>query len=320
MGKLSVGSAAINTLVSQKIAATSGQFLELDVGQLTGATGTLTELVSKKLWSDLGVFNKVTADMVSADAIDGKTIHGVEIIGGTITGGWVTTVPASNGVTASLGMVGEPGMQQYPGIGFNQGPAVFRPAGMVSRYGDDIVLQSREQTAGENYAALTLGPDYDGLGAAEIYATDRIDLTGPKTTILATTYIRLKTSGAVDFANIAGTRGDLTNVGTINGNPAPSADIPWARVPLQNSFTHYTEAAKWDGLRFTRRNRTLHINGAFTRTTSWATGQVIGTLTTDFRPTWRIKGQGCEIDPTGVIILTAAGSGPTTIEATVPLG
>lgn len=77
VGKLTAGSAAINTLVSQKIAAAAGQFLELDVGQLrvTG-TASIDQAVVDQLWTDVVRSRLITAQMISGDAINGMVITG----------------------------------------------------------------------------------------------------------------------------------------------------------------------------------------------------------------------------------------------------
>lgn len=55
VGKLTAGTANLGTAVAQKIAAASGQFIELDVSQLRALEGVLDEAVIQKLWSDVVV-------------------------------------------------------------------------------------------------------------------------------------------------------------------------------------------------------------------------------------------------------------------------
>lgn len=71
VGKLTAGAAVIDTLVSQKIAAAAGQFIELDVKQLrvTG-TGTMNQAVIDKLWADVVNAYKITAQMVAIGSFD----------------------------------------------------------------------------------------------------------------------------------------------------------------------------------------------------------------------------------------------------------
>lgn len=71
VGKLTAGAAVIDTLVSQKIAAAAGQFLELDVGQLrvTGSS-TMAEAVIAKLWTDVVMSRKITTQMLAVGSFD----------------------------------------------------------------------------------------------------------------------------------------------------------------------------------------------------------------------------------------------------------
>lgn len=87
VAKLSAGTANIGTAVAQKIAAASGQFIELDVSKLVAIEGVLDEAVINKLWADV-----VVQRMSIADEFIGENA----IISGAIT----TEKLAANAVTA----------------------------------------------------------------------------------------------------------------------------------------------------------------------------------------------------------------------------
>lgn len=71
VGKLSSSAAVINTLVSQKIAAAAGQYIALDVGQLTvTGSSTMPAAVIAKLWTDVVMSRKVTTEMLAVGAFD----------------------------------------------------------------------------------------------------------------------------------------------------------------------------------------------------------------------------------------------------------
>ncbi|WP_102157713.1 flagellar protein FliT [Zhihengliuella halotolerans] len=58
------GTATISSVVAQEIAAESGQFIELDVGQLRAVTGTFTEGVLDRLYTDMAAIRKLNAQQV----------------------------------------------------------------------------------------------------------------------------------------------------------------------------------------------------------------------------------------------------------------
>ncbi|WVX87871.1 minor tail protein [Arthrobacter phage Berrie] len=65
VGKLTVGNAAIQTLVSQKIAASTAAFQTVDVKNLFATTGTLDQAVIDKLWTDVVNSRLITAQMIA---------------------------------------------------------------------------------------------------------------------------------------------------------------------------------------------------------------------------------------------------------------
>lgn len=60
-----IGQSTLADVVAQRIAADSGQFIELGVGQLTAVTGTFTEGVLERLYADMAAFRKITANMIA---------------------------------------------------------------------------------------------------------------------------------------------------------------------------------------------------------------------------------------------------------------
>lgn len=68
VGKLTAGSAAISDLVAQRIAASSGQFLELDVSQLNATDANLKTAVAEKIAAASGQFLQLDASQLTASS------------------------------------------------------------------------------------------------------------------------------------------------------------------------------------------------------------------------------------------------------------
>lgn len=84
VGKLTAGSAAIDSAVVGRIAADTAQVMQLDVSHLTASDASMNELTSRKVW----------AGIVTSRAIQANKITGDQIAAGAIT--------ADNGVIGSL--------------------------------------------------------------------------------------------------------------------------------------------------------------------------------------------------------------------------
>lgn len=118
VGKLTSGTATITQLVAEKIAAATGQFIELDVSQLNAAGAAIDTAVVNKLFSDVVVAktatasafigenailsNSVTATHIVASAeltgkvVRGDMFQGLEFIGGTFRGATFETHEAAD--------------------------------------------------------------------------------------------------------------------------------------------------------------------------------------------------------------------------------
>ncbi|GGL83567.1 hypothetical protein [Glutamicibacter protophormiae] len=70
VGKLTVGTGVIADLVAQSIAASTAAFQTVDVKNLFVTTGTMTEAVINKLWSDVVMSRKITAQMVAIGSFE----------------------------------------------------------------------------------------------------------------------------------------------------------------------------------------------------------------------------------------------------------
>ncbi|POH58927.1 hypothetical protein CVS28_09475 [Arthrobacter glacialis] len=131
VGKLTAGDAVIATLVSQKIAAAAGQFIELDVKQLrvTGS-GVMDQAVINKLWADVVNAYKITTQMLAVGAFDN-----------------VIPDPTFSNAGTDWGSVAAP-YSFPPTEGYNAGPAfkVAPNASESGRYSQNVPL-----TGGEAY-------------------------------------------------------------------------------------------------------------------------------------------------------------------------
>lgn len=65
VGKLTVGTGIISDLVAEHIAGRSARFIQLDVSQLVAVTGTMSEAVITKLFTDVVMSRKITAQMLA---------------------------------------------------------------------------------------------------------------------------------------------------------------------------------------------------------------------------------------------------------------
>lgn len=232
VGKLTAGSAAISDLVAQKIAASSGQFLELDVGQLVASDAVLGEAVAQKIWADSTVTRLLTANQI---------IGGSAIINGSITASKLTLTPGNlvddPGFSRPLGEIWEP--QDFPGSGpmptiaensalpgkglyFGPAASGTRTATNVSRF--DVV-------PGEDYAISWRSTVGMGTGVSWFDADDnRISGTG---TVLPTaagwsdsTMVETAPAGAV-YGRVEVWRSTLAGgwIGKVQVRPAVGASL-----------------------------------------------------------------------------------------------
>lgn len=70
VGKLTVGTGIISDLVAEHIAGRSARFIQLDVSQLVAVTGTMSEAVITKLFTDVVMSRKITAEMVAIGSFE----------------------------------------------------------------------------------------------------------------------------------------------------------------------------------------------------------------------------------------------------------
>lgn len=120
VGRLTAGSAAINELAARKIAADTGQYLQLTTDQLT-VTGnaSFVDATARHVWAkivsaDEGEFQKIRAGMIAANAISADNLQVGALDGKVITGATIQTERASNrGLKISSA-----GMQVYASNGW----------------------------------------------------------------------------------------------------------------------------------------------------------------------------------------------------------
>lgn len=120
VGRLTAGSAAINELAARKIAADTGQFLQLTTDQLT-VTGnaSFVDATARHVWAKIvsaneGEFQKIRAGMIAANAISADNLQVGALDGKVITGATIQTERGSNrGLKIS-----SDGMQVYASNGW----------------------------------------------------------------------------------------------------------------------------------------------------------------------------------------------------------
>lgn len=102
VGRLTAGSAAITEVVSRKIASDVGKFLQLTTDQLT-VTGnaSFVNATAKHIWTRIieaneGDFAKIKAGMIDANAITGDNIRAGALDGKVITGALLQTSREGN--------------------------------------------------------------------------------------------------------------------------------------------------------------------------------------------------------------------------------
>ncbi|UVK63541.1 minor tail protein [Arthrobacter phage Janeemi] len=101
VGKLTVGAAAIQTLVSQKIAASTAAFQTVDVKNLFATSGTLDQAVIDKLWVDVVNSREITASMIAVgdftNLIPNAQLQN-GLTGWTVTGGTIAATTSAAGL------------------------------------------------------------------------------------------------------------------------------------------------------------------------------------------------------------------------------
>ena len=120
VGRLTAGSAAINELAARKIAADTGQFLQLTTDQLT-VTGnaSFVDATARHVWAKIvsaneGEFQKIRAGMIAANAISADNLQVGALDGKVITGATIQSERATNrGIKISSA-----GMQVYASNGW----------------------------------------------------------------------------------------------------------------------------------------------------------------------------------------------------------
>lgn len=140
VGRLTAGSAAINELAARKIAADTGQFLQLTTDQLT-VTGnaSFVDATARHVWAKIvsaneGEFQKIRAGMIAANAISADNLQVGALDGKVITGATIQTERSSN-----RGMkISSDGMQVYSSTGWkaldiNAQSGDIRISGRISR-------------------------------------------------------------------------------------------------------------------------------------------------------------------------------------------
>lgn len=97
-------------------------------------------------------------------------------------------------------------------------------------------------------------------------------------------------------------------------------DTGWLSVPLQNSFTDYSDSI-WTGLKYRVMGGWCMVNGAVYRATSWPVNQVCGAMPVGARPSHRVQAVNIQVDDTaGYLIMSAGGPGAYSFSATYPVG
>lgn len=140
VGRLTAGSAAINELAARKIAADTGQFLQLTTDQLT-VTGnaSFVDATARHVWAKIvsaneGEFQKIRAGMIAANAISADNLQVGALDGKVITGATIQTER-----TANRGLkISSDGMQAYSSAGWkaldiNAQSGDIRISGRISR-------------------------------------------------------------------------------------------------------------------------------------------------------------------------------------------
>ena len=120
VGRLTAGSASINELAARKIAADTGQFLQLTTDQLT-VTGnaSFVDATARHVWAKIvsaneGEFQKIRAGMIAANAISADNLQVGALDGQVITGATIQTER-----TANRGLkISSDGMQAYSSTGW----------------------------------------------------------------------------------------------------------------------------------------------------------------------------------------------------------
>lgn len=131
------------------------------------------------------------------------------------------------------------------------------------------------------------------------------------------------------FLNTAGTRLNiagvdwLRRVGANDTNEwvkvgdATVADVAWTNLSTVQGFTPFTGSG-WSGVKYAVKNGWVIVNGAVARSSPWAdlTGAVIPA---NLKPTVKVAGVGCEVEPTAGNLVIKAGSSTASFSATWPL-
>lgn len=166
VGRLTAGSAAITEIVSRKIASDIGKFLHLTTDQLT-VTGnaSFVNATAKHIWSKIvtaneGEFAKIKSGMIEANAITADNIRAGAMDGKVITGAlFQTTREANRGLK-----IGSFGMVSYDNNG-NQTMFIDGRSGSIRISGNLGRSDTWSECYFDNLVWETTGTDVDHDGA-----------------------------------------------------------------------------------------------------------------------------------------------------------
>jgi hypothetical protein len=131
------------------------------------------------------------------------------------------------------------------------------------------------------------------------------------------------------FLNSTGTRISINGIGwlrRVGANDTPEwikvgdatiADVPWTDLATVQGFVPFTGSG-WSGVKYAVKNGWFFANGAVSRSSAWAdlTGAVVPTA---YKPTVKVAGVGCEVEPTAGNLVIKAGSGTASFSIAYPL-
>lgn len=108
---------------------------------------------------------------------------------------------------------------------------------------------------------------------------------------------------------------------TYNGTDWTTSNTAWLKIPLVAGFTHLNSSG-WAGGNYMVKDGWVIATGAVSRASSWTADQVFGVIPAALKPTVKIQGVNCQIEPTvGNIVFEASGPiGPRSFFVTWPLG
>ncbi|MBM6622678.1 hypothetical protein JTF08_13765 [Micrococcaceae bacterium RIT802] len=180
VGKLTVGTGVIATLVAQKIAGATASFQTVDVKNLFATTGTLAEAVITRLFTDIFATNKLSANQVLIGSGENLVPNGSGELGSTA--GWPAPLiydavdkPAGDGIAGAFRTVAGQGTvtNSSPLFSVNPGEEYLFEVWLKADKPDSrIYMEYRDQTNAQN-VAFSAALDADGAalpnGNAAVY-------------------------------------------------------------------------------------------------------------------------------------------------------